>query len=206
MTRDYAKPKSPRRNTRGNKQTNTSHALRWLISGILLGSAGTWGFFYLQQNGTQKLVHGIHHAYDNIQQKLNKPNKTSTNKSKTAPDNNMPSFDFYTVLPDQKVPQVRAPQKPQTAAPVNPVPNKTTQAAANTQYIIQVAAFKRAQDADKLKAELTLIGFNVTVSTNTIQGVTWHRVTIGPFPSKQAAETAQQRLHASNMQGLIKTN
>ncbi len=52
----------------------------------------------------------------------------------------------------------------------------------NEQYFLQVASFKSEADADNLKAQLALQGFEAVVQTAAIpeQG-TWHRVRVGPL-------------------------
>lgn len=72
-------------------------------------------------------------------------------------------------------------------------------------YQIQIASFKRKQDADQMKAGLTLKGFDVSVvAVSQAQG-TWFRVIVGPFGSRAAAEKAQLSLAQSErVKGMIR--
>lgn len=74
---------------------------------------------------------------------------------------------------------------------------------ANTAYIVQIAAFKRFEDADRLKAQLTLAGYETKVKVVPVSGMTWHRVWIGPYPTAQAAEKIQKELLAKHTKSVV---
>ena len=75
--------------------------------------------------------------------------QTQSPKVKPAPievvASKKPRFEFYNVLP---VNEAHVDAKSADAVPLS-------------KYILQIAAVKRYQDADKLKAELVLLGFDV---------------------------------------------
>lgn len=72
-------------------------------------------------------------------------------------------------------------------------------------YMIQVAAVTRRQDADRLKASLTLKGYSVMIITPTDAKISWYRVVIGPFHSRPEAEKAQLNVARSeHIQGVIR--
>ena len=75
--------------------------------------------------------------------------------------------------------------------------------ALNTAYIVQIAAFKRFEDADRLKAQLTLAGYEAKIKVVPVNGVTWHRVWLGPFPTAQAAEKLQQDLLTKHTKSVV---
>lgn len=85
------------------------------------------------------------------------------------------NYTFYDILPGDKTP------RPQAAT------------AGKEQWWLQVAALKSAQDADALRARLTLLNLNVAVQATTGEPPL-HRVRVGPFASQDAAESAQQTL------------
>lgn len=103
-------------------------------------------------------------------------------------------------------------QKPNTNAPL-PQPAKTiavaeARAVASSNkdaYLIQLAAFKNKQDAEHMKAALTLKGFNVTVIASAQQQGTWFRVVAGPFSSRAIAEKTQINLAQNErIKGMIR--
>lgn len=72
-------------------------------------------------------------------------------------------------------------------------------------FLIQIASFKNRQDAEHLKASLTLKGFDVSVVATVQQQVNWFRVIVGPFGSRVAAEKAQLNLAQNErIKGMIR--
>ncbi len=92
-----------------------------------------------------------------------------------------PRFEFYKVLTDKQDATVsvqKGSDKPALAKPVQPA-EKTD---AKETYFLQAGAFSNADDADKLKAKLAMLGMEASIQTVTIpdRGV-WHRVRLGPY-------------------------
>ena len=67
------------------------------------------------------------------------------------------------------------------------------------QYYVQVGAFRSAEEAEALRAKLSLAGYDPKVSMREVAGRQLHRVRIGPIDSKTQAEEVQQKLNASKM-------
>jgi cell division protein FtsN len=98
-----------------------------------------------------------------------------------------PRFDFYTLLPGQKV-EVEI-DAASLAASRNPE--------SRADYLLQAGSFKQAQDADRRRGELLLLGLDAHVEKTSVDNGSWHRVYIGPFESrsklaKARSLTAQQ--------------
>ncbi|MET0382773.1 MAG: SPOR domain-containing protein, partial [Burkholderiaceae bacterium] len=55
-------------------------------------------------------------------------------------------------------------------------------------YFVQVGAYSKAEDAEQQRARLALAGFRAAVSDREQNGRTVHRVRLGPFDSKDAAD------------------
>ncbi len=70
-------------------------------------------------------------------------------------------------------------------------------------YVLQVASVKNYSDADRLKAQLSMLGFSVTIQKNTLDGQPWNRVYVGPFSSKQLALEKQQALRQNNVASIM---
>ena len=92
-----------------------------------------------------------------------------------------PRFEFYKVLTD----------KPDAAAPIpkgsgKPAPAQAGQpddkAITKENYLLQAGAFSNADDADKLKARLAMLGMEASVQTAAVpdKGVLY-RVRLGPY-------------------------
>ncbi|MBN2690023.1 MAG: SPOR domain-containing protein [Gammaproteobacteria bacterium] len=94
-------------------------------------------------------------------------------------------FDFYTILKDEKV-------------PVNTAP------ISNNRYFLQVASFKSNAEADRLKAELALLGFDANIEQITEGGELWSRVSVGPYSTKSAALADKENLVKNNIDSVLK--
>jgi len=96
----------------------------------------------------------------------------------TSPQN----YSFYDILPGSKAPKPAEPPK------------------AKELWWLQVAALKSAEDADRLKAQLTLLNLNTVVQPLQSNGATLYRVRVGPFKTESAAQSAQDTLAVNNFE------
>ncbi len=97
-------------------------------------------------------------------------------------------FEFYRILTDNKQEGDGHAPKSGVARPANPTPAAVS--AANTQpsaakagdYFLQAGSFSTAEDADKLKARIALIGLEASVQPAVIPGKgVRYRVRLGPY-------------------------
>lgn len=131
-----------------------------------------------------------------------------------------PKFEFYTLLASEHnsgeqvataAPTIVAPTTqaltPATPGTVNPAANKPAQVAAvitgkpvsipppavvsKGTYLVQVAAFKSRQEAERMKASLVLKGFSVSITSINQRNMNWYRVNLGPYASRDQAAKAQ---------------
>lgn len=136
-----------------------------------------------------------------------------------------PKLEFYTLLSqdnhkrNEPPLEIRVEQKPpkdlNTTTKHLPVPS--TMAAADkkevkaqvtqdvVKYMLQVGSFKSKVDAERMRADLVIKGFDVImVSVNHQQGQ-WYRVMVGPVPSKKEAEILKSSLASrENIHGMIR--
>ncbi|MEQ1555415.1 MAG: SPOR domain-containing protein [Gallionella sp.] len=113
-----------------------------------------------------------------------------------------PRFEFYKVLTDKPDVPVSLPnktaEKPTHSTPdIKPAPVvvKTDSAAAKQTYYLQIGAFANADDAEKLKAKLSLQGMDVAIQNVTIpdKGVL-NRVRTGPYQGADEMNKARAAL------------
>ena len=72
-------------------------------------------------------------------------------------------------------------------------------------YLVQIASFKRKQEAERMKAMLAIKVFNVNVAIVTQQQIQWYRVILGPFSSRTQAEQARASISASeHIMGMVR--
>ena len=123
-----------------------------------------------------------------------------------------PKFEFYTLLTQEKtIAKIKpTPEKlvPNKLAHEQPVPEKIAliqDATSKYTYLVQLASFQRKEDAELMKANLIMRGFDARIKTASQQGSVWHRVVIGPFVSRQGAEKTQADIVKSeHISGIIR--
>jgi cell division protein FtsN len=132
--------------------------------------------------------------------RMHKPEKTPApqkSSSQTKSESPKPKFDFYTILPEVEtiLPQAQSTKEKKDAEPT--VPEK------NVSYVLQAASFAKFEDADRLKAELTLNGLATHIQRVTIEGRgEYHRVRLGPYSNLDKLDAAHQRLRKLGIQAL----
>lgn len=122
------------------------------------------------------------------------PQKSS---SQTKSEPAKPKFDFYTILPEVEtvLPQAQSTKEKKGAEPT--VPEK------NVSYVLQAASFAKFEDADRLKAELTLNGLSTHIQKVTIEGRgEYHRVRLGPYRDLDELDATHQRLRKLGIRAL----
>ncbi len=262
MPRDYVKSRS-----RPSERSGPSGVV-WLLMGVLIGLIIAGVFYVKNQKQHPKpltvpepqLQQKAAESAAPQQQLPNTTAKTQAKQPAKPPSTQklQTQFDFYNVLPSQKVigpsgdeetteiqsqnaanaaaantdqnnpppaatapTTVSAPEHPKAVEPkiksqpksqpahkqLPPViqaepapkpkaftPPPSAASAKSSDYIVQVAALSDASDADQLKAQLTLLGFNVNITSIDKNGKTYHRVWLGSFHSKSEAESAHKQL------------
>lgn len=103
-------------------------------------------------------------------------------------------FDFYQYLPTAEV-------------QVDVVPVDVTRSEEpeddNQQYLLQAGSFQDQQDAEGRRANVILLNLDARVVPGMVAGNTWHRVQVGPFTGREAAEEARQILSSNNIDTIV---
>lgn len=99
-----------------------------------------------------------------------------------APGTPAAPYSFYDILPGSKSPKPAEPVKPKEF------------------WWLQVAALKSPEDADRLKARLTLLNLDTLVQQVQSGDATLYRVRVGPFKSEDAALGALDTLAVNNFE------
>lgn len=87
----------------------------------------------------------------------------------------------------------------QTPPPAPPV----IKPAATTQYFLQAGSFRKQADADKVRAQIILLGQAVKVESGTVKEETWYRVLVGPFSNREQLTVAQKQLGGAGFNNLL---
>lgn len=89
---------------------------------------------------------------------------------------------------------------PRTAAPE---PSGTPKAPLTLQYFLQAGSFRKQTDAERVRAQIILLGQNVRVESGTVREETWYRVLVGPFANKDQLAGAQKQLASGGFSNLL---
>lgn len=155
----------------------------WLLTGLLLGGFIV-GLVWLRGESVQTGGDWVGARPENPPQ--GRPAPARAEPERAAPK---PRFDFYNELPNMEVlvPDEELDREPAAAAAASAAPD--------ARYLLQVGSFRRAADADRLKAQLALLGFEARVETARVEGGELrYRVRSGPYQGREAVNRARHRL------------
>lgn len=70
-------------------------------------------------------------------------------------------------------------------------------------YFVQAGAYTKPDDAEQQRARIAMLGFAAKVTEREQVGRTMYRVRVGPFETKDGAETAQSKLQQSGVDAAL---
>jgi cell division protein FtsN len=183
---------------RGNQSNNNGLGSLWAVTAVLV-LLFIAALFYLKHHST---------ATTHKPAKKITAHKTLPQPQESKVKSKKPQFDFYTILPQSKVgtevtrksvtPPPALMPKAEISKPVSSSATKTS-----THYLLQVASVKDYKDADSMKAQLTLLGFDVNIQKVKLGNKVMNRVTLGPYNSLHDAQEDQQRLRKNKVNGML---
>ncbi|MFC6339113.1 SPOR domain-containing protein [Pseudomonas sp. CCM 7891] len=123
---------------------------------------------------------------------------------KTLPTPQVPVIPTTPVTPAQaaKIDTARA-QAALAGITPPPAPPVATQAAPVTKFFLQAGSFPKQADADRVRAQIILLGQSVTVESGTVKEATWYRVLVGPFSNREQLTVAQKQLAGAGFSNLL---
>ena len=122
------------------------------------------------------------------------PNRTSGTPAPTQSEQSR--FDFYEMLPKYEVviPEVETAASPATRAKPIEEPGS---------YVLQAGSFGAAADAERLRANLALLGIESRVQRVTIDDDVFHRVRIGPITDLNALNRIRKQLRDARIDPMV---
>lgn len=168
--KDYATPKHKTRNMRKSSRA-------WGASAFLIAMVGTLGLIITMMLTLNKL-----HLIPSAKNTIPHPHHPKATPKKTHA-NPSPHYDFYTLLPETP-----------TNSPTKEEPKGIP---AVKYYFLQVASFATYSEADKLRANLILNGWNVKIEKIDVKNKIWYRVIVGPYPTKTTALKTHTKLKSA---------
>lgn len=154
----------------------------WLIAGVALGAL----VMFLMR------LSELDPAFNYMQSSETADGGAPTREAEAIPEEpDGRRFDFYNLLRKTEVPVTVKPQEPSAAPQMD--------------YVLQVASFRSAADANEVRAELMLLNLDAWIETSQSQssGQTWHRVIVGPFSSRSKMASAKQTLLSNRYEALM---
>ena len=195
MTRDFAKrPHSPHK--KKSKHKSNVPAWVWLFTGSVLG-AFVMFLFYLTgippQPGSENLKDILPTIVESVP---DFKKEEATAKSKVENDEEkqqQPRFTFYKQLENEQFEVDDKPLDPQRLARKQ-----------NMEYIIQVASYRSAESADRLRAQLILLNFNAWVETRDTRNLErFYLVKVGPFGTSAKRDRARSTLYENGFDDIL---
>lgn len=186
--------------SRGNK--NSTPALLWLFTGLLIGLGLAWYGASKGWIATPKAEPAAAGAVSpRDETPLADEMKSGTDKPRKS------QYDFFTVLPEMEVvvpeQELSANKQAEAAAQASAEANNKPVTSDADNYILQVGSFRTSADAEQMKARLALQGFSAQTQTVTVNDETWHRVRIGPVAGARKADEIRSRLSQAGIDSLL---
>jgi cell division protein FtsN len=185
MTRDY----KYRAQAHHHRQTSPAKRAerRWLLIVLLVGAFA--GFLiYLRLAGLS--------AENNSEapQVIVKPQKAVAAPQPVKPFE--PTFDFYTILPEQEVvvsePEIKTRAREEIIGKSK-----------NALYVIQAGSFRDPLDAEKVKARLAALGIVAKIEAAKNGNSVWSRVKIGPLSAMTKVDAIRSRLRDQGIDAIV---
>lgn len=109
-------------------------------------------------------------------------------------------YDFYEMLPkfEVVVPEQTGADRSGAAARDRPVATITRPGT----YVLQAGTFTRAEDAQRLRQQLALLGVNAAVQRVAVDADVRHRVRIGPITSLEEVNATRAKLQAADIESI----
>ncbi|GAB6390040.1 SPOR domain-containing protein [Stutzerimonas marianensis] len=187
----------------------------WLVCGLVIG-----GFIMFLMN--------LEPGRDEVKRNKEtaKPKEQPKRPTQAAGESVKPKYDFYTLLPESEVilpPEEPAPTPPTPPAAVTPEeaakidaaraeaalngqtppPPPTVAKAPSTQFFLQAGSFRQKAEAERVRAQVILLGQDVRIENVTVRDEVWYRVLVGPYRDRDQLGAAQKTLSASGYSNLL---
>jgi len=170
----------------------------WMLAGLAIGLFAAFLVYLDKQPAddisfSQAVKQELKKARDKKKQNSVKPAATTAAKNTTeknnaeknsAGKNDKPRFEFYTILSELEV----------------FVPEPEIEPTSTKKYLLQAGSFK--SHAERLKANLALLGVQASIQSVSINTDNWHRVRIGPFNNNIQLRETLGTLKQNNIQAM----
>jgi cell division protein FtsN len=108
-----------------------------------------------------------------------------------------PDLDFYDMLPKQEVEVPSTPAKSGPSKARTPLPTGDA--------MLQAGSFKQSTEAEKMLAQLALVGVSARIQRASVDDETWFRVRIGPIQTVEELRVVQAKLREAEITATVVT-
>jgi cell division protein FtsN len=180
------------RRNHNSRRSESAPGWVWMLFGLGLGLTVALGVYLRAPAGARAPEAS---ATAPVPAQTASPRARTEERSKAAPEAGGNRFGFYEILPQL---EVVVPDDSPARAAARPPP-----AEAPGSYLLQAGSFSAAADADRLQANLALLGFESHVQRVKLDDDVFNRVRIGPIGDLDAAKRTQRRLRDSGIDSLL---
>ncbi len=125
-------------------------------------------------------------------QRVTKPEATDAGAAGQPGDR----YDFYEMLPNF---EVVVPEKDRDVKRDLPAAKIERPGV----YVLQAGSYRNQADAERVRAQLSLLGIDAKVQRVAIDNDVWHRVRIGPISDLAELNRVRKQLQAAEVDGLV---
>lgn len=206
-TRGATPQARPRRKASGSAGGGGAPGWALLLVGVVLG-AGLVLAWEAHQDGRLNITLGEPER-DGVGQETRVP----AAEPEPEPAQQRPRFEFYTLLPEEEVavPEARRQDEARGAGErAREVPGEAPEASRRPtevepgyRYLLQAGSFQRESDAERMRANLALLGVEARIQRVELDGgQVRHRVQVGPFDDGERLDRIRARLEDNGYETL----
>ncbi len=184
MSRDYAnkKPSGKKRSSSRGKKPQQKRSIPYLPTLIVLLLVGGFGYFLWWISGSSDDAPATTAPAVTVEQTKPKPVKKDPNALPPKPTE---EWTYLEELENKSI---------DVEVPEDALKSKGP-------YQMQCASFRKLEPAEEMKAMIAFQGMEAQVRATTGSSGVWHKVILGPFESKRAAERSRHKLQRAGING-----
>jgi cell division protein FtsN len=188
------------RRNRKTKKTESAPGWIWMLFGLAIGLVVAAGVYFRRAPSPAEHTAAAEHAppasAERAPVRRGAPARGAAAGNGDAAKASDQRFDFYDILPQYEVvvPEVETAAGPSARA--KPVDEPGS-------YVLQAGSFGAAADAEKLKANLALLGIESRVQKVAIDDDVYHRVRIGPITDLDKLNRIRRQLHDAHVNAML---
>ncbi len=171
---------------------------RWkeFAAGLGIGLVVALALFVYQRNALDRATRGAVDAPRPEPRRLPNGKGGATGEDETAGAEQPASYDFYEMLPKFEVVVPEKEQEVKRDIPTSPIERPGV-------YVLQAGSYRRLEDAERIKKQLSLQGIQANVQRVAVDADVWHRVRIGPLNDLAEVNRLRSKLRGAELDALV---